>query len=137
MVSMPFASFPEENIDPKKKEGKDWLKKYAQAALYSYGNLPIGAIGLRSRDIYDKNKRYALGRQPVEKYKRIFNNGEDGQNRLLVTDWSIRPEIKKLRRIITALVEQLPFKVQINPVDDLAKDEIEEELLNVMFKFEY
>jgi hypothetical protein len=126
---IPFSAFPQDSVDPKLKAEKKWLLEYCRAVIYAYGNLPIDAIGVRSRAIYEKNKKYALGRQPVDKYKRIFNNGEDGQNRLLVTDWSIRAEITKLRRIIVSLVEKLPFKVQINPVDDLAKTEMEDELL--------
>jgi len=126
---LPYQPFPEEDKDPKDKEKKAWLMQYAKAAVSSYGLLPMGAIGFRSRDNYEKNKLYALGRQPIAKYKSIFNHGDDNKNSLLVTDWSIRPEIKKLRRIIVSLVEQLPFNIQINPIDDLAKDEMETEIL--------
>jgi hypothetical protein len=126
---LPFQAFPSDKDDPKVKSKKAWLLQYCKAALSSYADLPTGSIGFRSRDNYEKNKMYALGRQPVAKYKTIFNHGDDPKNTLLVTDWSIRPEIKKLRRIIVSLVEQLPYNVQINPIDDLAKDEMEMEML--------
>ena len=101
---------------------------YAKAALMNYADMPQGTLGFRSRDRYEKNKLYSLGKQPVTKYQTIFNNGDDGQKSLLVTNWAIRPEIKKLRRIVTSLVSEMPFKMQINPIDDLAKGEMEDEL---------
>lgn len=120
--------FPKDSDDPKKKEGKEWIKAFCEAALGNYGNMPQGTLGFRSRDRYEKNKLYSLGKQSVTKYQTIFNNGDDGEKSLLVTDWAIRPEIKKLRRIVTSLVSEMPFKIQINPIDDLAKGEMEDEL---------
>lgn len=121
-------NFPKDSEDPKKKEGKEWIMNYAKAALMNYADMPQGTLGFRSRDRYEKNKLYSLGKQPVTKYQTIFNNGDDGQKSLLVTNWAIRPEIKKLRRIVTSLVSEMPFKMQINPIDDLAKGEMEDEL---------
>lgn len=124
-----FISFPLDSDDPKKKKGKEWQLQYAKAALLSYSVLPEGSIGLKSRDIYNKHKDYSLAQQPVSKYKAIFNYGEDWQKSLKVTDWSIQPDVPKYLQIVMGILGKVDFKVQVNPIDDFAKDEIEEEIL--------
>lgn len=121
--------FPDENIDPKKKLTKEWMEQYCKAALYNYNNLPIGSIGWVNRGKYDEYSLYARGSQPVAKYKRTYNNGEDGENKLLVVDWRVLPILAKLMTIVNGLLSDLSFRPQINPIDDLAKDEMEEQLL--------
>lgn len=122
-------TFPEGNIDPRKKLEKPWLKQYAEAAMASYASLPDGTLGWRNHNKYDEWSLYARGSQPVTKYKLTFNNGEDGENKLLVNDWRILPIIPKLLTISNGRLSELTFKPQINPIDDIAKDELESELL--------
>lgn len=121
--------FPDENIDPKKKLTKEWMLQYMEAAMYRYNALPTGAIGWSSRNRYDEYSLYARGSQPVEKYKRTFDDGEDGQNQLLVVDWRVLPIMSKLLTVMNGVLSELTFRPQINPIDDLAQDEMENALL--------
>ena len=127
-MNIPFFPFPDDNIDPKKKAEKEWMLQACRASLYSYSQLPEGAIGLRSKYLYDKYKAYARAKQPVAPYQKLLNYGEDGVNNLLVTDWSIRSEIPTLRRTFIGIVQKVPFKPIINPVDDLARSEVDDKI---------
>ncbi len=127
MITAPFCSFPDENIDPKLKAKKEWLLKATKAAFYSYGQMPIGGLGLNSAPQYEKNRKYALGRQDIAPYKKLLQGNPDGNNPDLVTDWSIRNNLTTARRNCIQLVLKEPYKVQINPIDDLARGEMEEE----------
>lgn len=122
-------TFPDENVDPKEKLTKKWLKQYCDAAFYNYVNFPSGALGWANRMKYDEYELYARGSQPTDKYKKTFNNGEDGQNKLLVNDWRILPIMTKLLTVVSGMLDSLDFRPQIDPIDDLAKDEIEKALL--------
>lgn len=128
MDGIPFG-FPDENIDPKKKLDKKWMQQYAQAAMYRYNSLPSNTIGWSSRNRYDQYTLYARGSQPTEKYKRTFNNGEDGVNKLLVVDWRVLPIMAKLMTVVNGILAELTFRPQINPIDDLAQEEIQKEIL--------
>jgi hypothetical protein len=124
------GTFPDELAPVSEKKGKDWLLQYAKAAYATYGNLPLGAIGWRSRDKYEEIKTYAQGRQSVEKYKRILIPGQDPSNNNLVVDWSVWPVIPKYRRISLGLMEKEGdrYDIRINPIDPLAKNELQKTL---------
>lgn len=129
MISAPFVSFPDENVDPKIKREKDWLLKACRAVLYSYSQLPVGAIGMNSAPQYQKLRQYALGRQPIFPYKKLLQGNPDGNNPALVTDWGIRNIISTPRRNCIQLALKSPYKIQIDPVDALAKSELDEEYI--------
>lgn len=126
MLDTTISQFPDENIDPREKAKAEFLLKYAKAALYSYNKLPEGAIGRRSKVRYDKYKAYAMGRQDISVYKRIFNSGDDNASNLLVTDWSVMPIIPKFRRVALGILGKTEYDIQINPIDPLAKSEVDD-----------
>lgn len=134
MITVPFCAFPDENIDPKKKREKDWIIKAARAVLYSYSQLPVGGIGLNSAPQYQKNRLYSVGRQPIVAYKRQLQGNPDGNNPQLVIDWSIRNIISTPRRNCISLVSKVPFKIQINPIDPLSREEVRDELTRMESK---
>lgn len=134
MITAPFAAFPDEDVDPKVKKEKEWILKMCRAVLYSYCQLPIGSIGMNSAPQYQKLRLYALGRQPIAPYKKLLQGNPDGNNPALVTDWAIRNIISTPRRNCIQIALKSPFDIQINPIDGLAKSELEEEYVSTKSK---
>lgn len=128
--------FPDENVPSSEKQTSDWLMKYAKAAYYTSTALPRGSVGFVSRDKYREIKLYANARQTITKYKSITSLDQDPNNNNKVTDWSVRHAIPKYRRIALGLMEKEAdkYNIRIDPIDSLAKEELEQRLLNVRAK---
>ena len=136
IISNARTLFPNEDVSPKEKESKEWLMQYAQAAFNSYGDTPFGSIGYRSRDKYEWIKTYAQGRQSIERYKRVLTPDQDPNNNTLVVDWSVLPIVPKFRRVALGLLEKTDYNITINPIDPLAANELEDQILELKMKTE-
>ena len=134
IISNARSLFPNEDVSPKEKEGKEWLMQFAQAAFNSYGDTPFGSIGYRSRDKYEWIKTYAQGRQSIERYKRVLTPDQDPNNNNLVVDWSVLPIIPKFRRTALGLLEKQNYDIQIDPIDPFAKDELDAQVAEMKVK---
>jgi hypothetical protein len=116
-------SFPSHDIDPKKKN-KQWIAQFVKAAYNESMQLyPDGFF--RARDRYHEIKLYMLGRQSVNKYKKMVDPLHQANNdkSWLNIDWSIIPIIPKFRRMALAVLNKKNYKVQAEVVDPLAKDD--------------
>lgn len=136
IVSSVGVNFPDENIDPKLKTEKPFLLQYARAAYSAYGDTPFGSIGWRSRDKYEWVKTYARGQQTIDRYKRILLPDQDPTNNTLVVDWSVLPIVPKFRRVALGLLEKTDYNITINPIDPLAANELEDQILELKMKTE-
>lgn len=125
------TGFPDENVSPEIKEGKDWLLQWCRAIYNAYGDTPINSIGWKSRDRYEMIKTYANGRQTIDKYKKMYVPGQDPSNNRMVTDWTVMPIIPKYRGIALEKIDQQDYYVEINPIDPLARNEVERYLLDI------
>jgi hypothetical protein len=118
------SSFPYPNhaVDPKKKDAK-WCMQYAKAAYYDFTfAYPKGVLASNGGD-YDKNRMYALGKQPNTQYKRWLGVDQQTNNTWLSIDWSIRSIISTYRdRTISRLMKE-DYNVIATAVDALAKTE--------------
>lgn len=128
------TGFPSEFEPPKVKEGKDWLVKYARAAWGNYSLLPLGAIGMKSRDRYELIKAYSRGEQPTDKYKNILLPTEDMSNIGLVVDWSVIPITKRMRQSALGLLSKQMYDIVINPIDPAARNDIQQSILEMRGK---
>lgn len=126
-----MTGFPDENVAPEVKRTKEWLLQFAKAICTVYGDLPPGAMGWRSRDNYQRFKDYAMGTQPIDKYKKMLMPGQDPSNNRFVHDWSIYPIISKYRRIALSILDKQDFNIEINPIDPLARNEVESYILDL------
>lgn len=117
--------YPNNDIDPAKKDA-DWCMAYAKAAYYDFNfNYPKGVFSSNGGQ-YQKNRLYALGKQPVAQYQKWMGVDMNTKNTWLVVDWSIRSIISGYRdKVISKLMEQ-DYSIVATPVDALAKDEMDE-----------
>lgn len=125
---------PDEFVSPKVKESKEWLLGAVKFFYNEYMNIPMGGIGIRSRDRYELNKTYARGEQPFDKYKKILRQDEDTSFNSMVVDWSILPIIKAKRQVALGLIGKQNYEIVIDPIDPLAKSELQDNLLQIRGK---
>lgn len=113
--------FPSHDIDPALKDAK-WCMEYARAAYWdwSYGYAK-GVFSANGGD-YEKFRMYALGKQPINQYKKWM--GVDQQNNTqLVVDWSVRAIVSGYRDKAISRLMKNDYSIVATAVDALAKDE--------------
>ena len=101
-----IAPYPSHDINPAYKDEK-WHCDYARAAWldFTFG-VPKGVFANNQGD-YERNRMYALGKQPNSQYKRWLGVDDQTNNTWMSIDWSIRPIVSTYRdRAISRLMKQ-------------------------------
>lgn len=117
--------YPNHDVDPAKKDG-EWCMQYAKAAYYDFSfTYPKGIFANNGGD-YQKNRLYALGKQPITQYKKWLGVDSATNNTWLSNDWTIRPIVSSLRdKAISRLMKE-DYGIVCTPIDILAKTEVTE-----------
>lgn len=113
--------FPSMDVDPKDK-GFEWICKYVKAAWGSArgflgNNLYFGASK------YREIRRNGMGKQSINKYKRVYGIDEQTNETFMTIDWSPVAIASKYREIAISLIAQKLYDFQIDAVDALSKTE--------------
>lgn len=116
--------YPDHNINPKDKNS-DWCMQYARAAYYDYNFVyPKGIFSSNGGD-YQRNRLYALGKQPITQYRNWLGIDSKTNNTWMSIDWSIRAIISGYRdKVISRLMKE-DYEVIATPIDAEAKTEID------------
>lgn len=114
--------YPENSLSPEEK-GRDWCMQYAKAAYYDFSfAYPKGVFANNGGD-YEKNRMYALGKQPNGQYKKWLGIDQQANNTWLSVDWSIRSVVSGYRdRVISKLMKE-DYGFVCTPIDSLSKSE--------------
>jgi len=130
-----IATYPDAAIDPREKN-YDWIKRYCQAAYRdSRGYMPyaqlnsLGSLKMTEIDLY------ALGKQPVDKYKKMMSpGGEPSDQSWRAIDWTPPAFMCKFREIAISKLLQKKFDLQAFAIDPLAKSEEDAEFNQMKVK---
>jgi len=114
--------YPSHDVSPDKK-GADWCMQYAKAAYYDFSFAYPKGILANNGGEYEKNRMYALGKQPVNQYKKILGVDQQTNQTWLAVDWSIRPIIMTYRDKAIAKLMKEDYGFLCTPIDMLAKTE--------------
>lgn len=116
--------YPDHNIDPDKK-GREWCMQYARAAFYDWNwNNPKGVFSANNGE-YQKNRLYALGKQPVAQYQKWLGIDAVTKDTWMSIDWSIRPILSGYRdKVISKLMKE-DYSIVATAIDAQAKDELD------------
>lgn len=116
--------FPDNAIDPAKK-GMEWCMAYAKAAYYTFNYVyPKGVFANNGGD-YQKNRLYALGKQPITPYKKWSGIDTVADNTWMSIDWSIRAIISGYRdKVISRLMKE-DYSIVATAIDAEAKGEVD------------
>lgn len=122
MTSAGQYPYPSHSVKPEDK-GFEWCMQYAKAAYYDFSYIyPKGVFANNGGD-YEKNRMYALGKQPVTTYKKLLGVDTKTNQTWLSIDWSIRAIISVYRdKAISKLMKE-DFGFICTPIDMLAKSE--------------
>lgn len=117
-----IASYPNPHIDPRKK-GYEWILQYVRAAYRdSRGWMPFGTINTGNLKMSEINM-YAMGKQSVDKYKKMFSPGNPTDESWRAIDWTVPAFMCKFREIALSKLHQKKFDISAFTVDPLAQSE--------------
>lgn len=124
------SNYPPHQIDPRKK-GFDWILQYVKAA---YNECELGNFGSSiyfGQARYEEIKQYALGKQPIDKYKKALGVDESDDKSWQAISWEVPSFLTKYREIAISKLFQRMYDIQCYAVDAQAKSE-EDEYFNQM-----
>lgn len=125
-----LATYPSAQVDPREKD-YEWIMQYCRAAyLDSREYMPFGQLvtgNLKMAEI----KMYGLGKQPVDKYKKMFSPDSPTDQSWRAIDWTPPAFMCKYRNIGIAKLLQKKFDFQAYAIDPLAQSQ-EDDFWNKM-----
>ena len=118
--SQQSTSYPSETTSSLDR-GADYYLAYAKAAYYEFTRRGP-AIFHNRRDLYEKNRRYSLGMQSMEQYKKILD-AEDTNPTYTQLSWEVIPVWPKFRDIILSRLGTRTSDVIATPIDALSQQQ--------------
>jgi hypothetical protein len=117
--------FPDDNVDPKVKNQKDWCLNFCKAAWTdSEQHLPSNVF-YKGSDKYDRTNNYMLGQQPIDDYKKALRVDESDDTTMFPMDFSILKVVPNRIQVMLGKLKQRTFNIHAQPIDALAKDELD------------
>lgn len=121
-VGSTINAYPNPSIDPREK-GYDWILAYARAAYNdSRGYMPNGCLNTGALKM-NEIKAYALGKQPVDKYKKLLRPGQPADVEWRAVDWTPPAFLCKYREIAISKILQQRYNITAYAIDPLSKSE--------------
>jgi hypothetical protein len=117
-------SFPDHNIDPRRKD-KKWCLQFAKAAWNDCETAQPKTMFYHYRNEYDKIKSYALGRQDTNPYKKPMHVDEQSNTTFAVLDFKVVPVVKTKRQIALGILQKSNYNIVASAIDPAAKKEAE------------
>lgn len=114
-------SYPIADIDPRDK-GYDWVLSYFKAA-WNDAKSYLGNTLYYGANRYSEIRRYGMGKQTVNKYKKIYGIDEQNNETFMTVDWSPIAIAAKYREIAISIIVQKMYDFEIFAVDPLSKSE--------------
>jgi len=120
-----MQSYPPHDIDPKKKD-KAWGLQYAKACWYDWNYTIPRTVFYNAADKYEELRLYAIGKQPINKYKKLMGVDEQTNQTYLNLDWTVRPFIAQKRDVAISKMLLQGHSVIATPIDPTAKAELDQ-----------
>jgi len=114
-------NYPSHLISNEEK-GREWILQYCKAAWHEYNGINAQSF-YQARWRHHRTKEYAMGNQPVNKYKPVLGVTSDDNESWLNIDWSVLPIIPKFRRIALNKLSKSDYNIVATPIDGLARNE--------------
>lgn len=120
------ATYPNPQIDPREKN-YDWILSYVKAAYGdSRGYMPSAQLNMGKALKMAEIDLYTLGKQSVDKYKKMMSPGDPSDHSWKSIDWTPPAFMCKFREIAISKLIQKKFDLQAFAIDPLAKSEEDE-----------
>lgn len=119
-----YATYPRMDIDPRKKD-LAWGMQYCKAAWFDWCYTWPRTVFYNAADKYEELRLYAIGKQPINKYKKLMGVDEQTNMTYLNLDWSVRPVICQKRDVAISKMIQQGHTIVATPIDPTAKAELD------------
>lgn len=113
--------YTDHDIDPYEK-GYDWILSYLRSAWNDSKSF-LGNSLYFGAQRYREIRMYGMGKQSIDKYKRIYGIDEQNSETYMTTDFSPVAIAAKYREIAISLIVQKLYDSEISAVDPLSKSE--------------
>lgn len=113
------------HLVPNNEKNRKWILQYCKAAWQEYQGVNASSF-YHARWKHHRTKEYAMGNQPINKYKPVLGVTEDTNESWLNIDWSVLPIIPKFRRIAISKLVKRDYNINATAIDSLAQNEKEE-----------
>lgn len=123
-VKTTFGGFPDPMADKRTKDSREYILAYAKAMYGQFGRYGL-RVFYNDRIKYRNLANYALGLQPLDKYKRrmdVWNEDEPGKDTFINIDWQILNLATKFVNIMSNKITDAGYDVECHPIDPLALD---------------
>lgn len=116
--------YPRHGINPDQKN-EAWGLQYAKAAYYDFNTVFPKTVFYNAGGNYEQNRLYAMGKQPINQYKKWAGVNDQTNETNLNIDWSVRPVVCTYRdKAISRLIDQ-EYGIVATPIDITAKAELD------------
>lgn len=115
---------PDDAIDPSQRDAK-WFKQKCEWIYSLYMRDRSGIAQSRIAD-FERNRLYARGMQPNEKYLEILAPRDKKTNKrkmFMNISLDILPVMPKFRSVVMGMFEKMDFKIVVNAIDEKSDDE--------------
>jgi hypothetical protein len=129
-ISDGIDTYPPANCDPREK-GYDWIMAYCRAAYSDSKGYMVGGYLNTGNWKMNEIKLYAMGKQPVDKYKKQLSPGNPSDPSWRAISWEPLAAMCKYREIGISKCLQKRFDIQAFAIDPLARSE-EDDYFNQM-----
>lgn len=116
-------NYPSHLVANEEKNEK-WILQYCKAAWQEYQGVTASSF-YHARWKHHRTKEYAMGNQPINKYKPVLGVTDDTNETWLNIDWSVLPIIPKFRRIAISKLVKRDYNINATAIDSLAVEEKE------------
>jgi len=106
------------------EKNRSWILQYCKAAWQEYQGVNASSF-YHARWKHHRTKEYAMGNQPINKYKPVLGVTEDTNESWLNIDWSVLPIIPKFRRIAISKLVKRDYNIAATAIDSLAQEDKE------------
>ena len=114
-------NFPSHLVSNEEK-GREWILQYCKAAWHEYNGINAQSF-YQARWKHHRTKEYAMGNQPINKYKPVLGVTSDDNESWLNIDWSVLPIIPKFRRIALNKLAKSEYNIMATPIDSMARND--------------
>jgi hypothetical protein len=116
--------YPSHSIDPKNK-GAAWCLAYAKAAYYDWQHGSQKGVFAANGGDYERFRMYALGKQPVDQYKKLLGVDMKTDTSWTAIDWRVRGVAATYRdKAISRLMDN-ESSIIATPVDMQAQADLQ------------
>lgn len=119
-----YQTYPRHDIDPRKKD-QAWGMQYLKAAWADWNYTIPRTVFYNAADKYEELRLYAIGKQPINKYKKLMGVDEQTNQTYLNLDWTVRPFIAQKRDVAISKMMQQGHTIVATPIDPTAKAELD------------